>query len=82
MSFSDFTLAAVIIALLVAYLFFRRRQPDPNLMKLGKWQADCPRCATPLPAIRKPASLYEALWGGGTCPNCGAKLDKFGNERT
>jgi hypothetical protein len=29
-------------------------------------QVFCPRCKTPLPQIRKPQTLQQALWGGGT----------------
>jgi hypothetical protein len=31
--------------------------------------------------MRKPASSGEAMWGGWTCPKCGCKLDKYGQER-
>jgi hypothetical protein len=41
----------------------------------------CPRCGNPLPMIRRPASREEMLWGGWTCQNCGAKIDKYGRER-
>jgi hypothetical protein len=40
----------------------------------------CPRCKTPLPALRKPGSLRQALWGGWRCPVCGAGVDKWGRE--
>ena len=40
----------------------------------------CPRCNTPLPRIRKPQTLQQALWGGGTCPACCADVDKWGRE--
>jgi hypothetical protein len=40
----------------------------------------CPRCKTPLPQIRKPQTLQQALWGGGTCSACGANVDKWGRE--
>lgn len=42
----------------------------------------CARCKTPLPQSRKPQNLQEALWGGWTCPACGARLDKWGREVT
>ena len=48
---------------------------------MGKLKANCPRCGTPLPMIRKPASRDEKLWGGWTCPNCGCKVDRYGKER-
>jgi predicted amidophosphoribosyltransferase len=36
----------------------------------------CPVCRTPLPAIRRPKNRRQALWGGWTCPGCGAELDR------
>jgi hypothetical protein len=42
----------------------------------------CPKCKTEQPRLRKPKGLYEVLWGGNTCENCGCKMDKYGNERT
>ncbi len=48
---------------------------------LGAFKANCPRCGTALPMMRKPASKDEALWGGWTCPKCGCKVDKYGKER-
>lgn len=52
----------------------------------GRWGigavvgAHCPRCGGRLPAIRKPSSMRETLWGGATCPQCGCKIDKYGRE--
>jgi hypothetical protein len=40
----------------------------------------CPRCNTPLPQVRKPQSLRQAMWGGGTCPACGLETDKWGRK--
>jgi hypothetical protein len=40
----------------------------------------CPRCGTPLPRMRDPRSLRQALWGGWTCPVCGTGVDKWGRE--
>ena len=40
----------------------------------------CPRCSTPLPKVRKPRSLRQAMWGGSSCPACGAEVDKWGRE--
>jgi DNA-directed RNA polymerase subunit RPC12/RpoP len=40
----------------------------------------CPRCGAPLPRVRKPESLRQALWGGYTCATCGAEVDKWGRE--
>jgi hypothetical protein len=42
----------------------------------------CPRCNTPFPKVRTPQSSRQALWGGGTCSNCGVEVDKWGREVT
>lgn len=39
----------------------------------------CPTCETQQPAIRKPASLRQVLWGGWTCANCGTEIDRHGD---
>ena len=39
---------------------------------------NCPACGSPMPRIRQPKSLRQALWGGGTCPKCGCEMDKWG----
>jgi DNA-directed RNA polymerase subunit RPC12/RpoP len=38
----------------------------------------CPRCGTQPPAFRRPTSTRQMLWGGWTCSNCGAELDRRG----
>lgn len=40
----------------------------------------CPRCNTPLEKVRKPQSVRQAMWGGGTCAACGTEVDKWGRE--
>jgi hypothetical protein len=40
----------------------------------------CPRCNTPFPPHRHPQDTRQALWGGGTCANCGTEVDKWGRE--
>jgi hypothetical protein len=42
----------------------------------------CPSCNCAMPQVRKPKSLREALWGGGTCMNCGCEMDKWGRQIT
>jgi len=39
---------------------------------------ECPECGEPVPVVRRPANLRQALWGGATCRNCGVEFDKFG----
>jgi hypothetical protein len=40
----------------------------------------CPRCGTLQPRRRRPRNTRQYLWGGGTCAQCGAELDKWGRE--
>jgi hypothetical protein len=39
---------------------------------------NCPACGSPIPQVRQPKSLRQALWGGGTCAKCGSEMDKWG----
>lgn len=54
-----------------------------TIRQRGNWginfkQAICTQCDTPMPMVRKPANWRQALWGGGTCAECGFELDKWG----
>jgi hypothetical protein len=40
----------------------------------------CPPCKTLFPMVRRPQSLSQAMWGGGTCGMCGTETDKWGRE--
>jgi hypothetical protein len=39
---------------------------------------NCPACGLPMPKVRRPESLKQALWGGGNCGKCGCEMDKWG----
>ena len=39
---------------------------------------NCPACGSLMPKVRRPESLKQALWGGGTCAKCGCEMDKWG----
>lgn len=41
----------------------------------------CPRCSAILPFWRWPRTLRQALFGGWTCPTCGAEVDRVGRLR-
>ena len=47
-------------------------------MQITLAQQYCPVCGEAIPRIRTPQTWREALWGGGTCPNCRTKLDRRG----
>lgn len=38
----------------------------------------CPCCSAPLPKVRFPSSLQQALAGGWVCKRCGTKLNRSG----
>lgn len=39
----------------------------------------CPVCGTKQPLVRIPKDVQQSLFGGTTCPKCGANLDKYGD---
>jgi len=41
----------------------------------------CGNCGTKLPRLRKPQTGDQAMFGGWTCPNCGASLDSSGRVK-
>lgn len=40
----------------------------------------CPKCDEKMPALRIPKNIKQLMWGGGICPKCACKMDKFGKE--
>ena len=55
-----------------------RKKEDKTAINLKK--VNCPKCGKEQKQIRLPKDKNEIVWGGWTCPNCGCKMDKFGNE--
>jgi hypothetical protein len=77
------TVAAVLMVLvgvLAVLTPIARATADKSKWGINLRRVHCPRCGTPLPMIRRPASPQEAMWGGWTCPKCGCKVDKWGRE--
>ena len=62
-------------AILVAVGTVTRNRWGINLTSMP-----CPSCKVPMPQLRKPQSLKQALWGGDTCEQCGTESDKWGRE--
>jgi hypothetical protein len=84
MSFGSMEASAWLLLLsiptLVVALFLHRRQSQ--FRGIGMFGASCPRCAAPLPSVRKTTSIREVLWGGWTCNKCGCKATgTVGRER-
>ncbi len=72
-------LISVLGAALLALMIYQ------SVARKGRWginvrRTDCPRCGWKLPSVRKPTSLRQALWGGWTCQQCAAELDKWGQH--
>jgi len=73
------TLFVVVLLALIALMWWQTKRR--RRWGLGTITGtNCPRCSTQLPAIRKPNSMPEMMWGGFTCPKCGCKIDKYGRE--
>jgi len=68
------------LAVLIGGLIVLRQSQMKGRWGIGSLTASCPRCGAQLPAIRKPASFHEMVWGGWTCERCGCKVDKYGRE--
>jgi hypothetical protein len=73
-------IALAIAAVLVGF-FVVRQSKTKGRWGIGSLNPACPRCGTSMPAIRRPASIAGAMWGGWTCPKCGCKVDKYGHAR-
>jgi hypothetical protein len=55
-----------------------RRVGDKSQLGINLKKVHCPVCKYEMPAIRKPKNFRQAMWGGWTCPNCTAEVDKWG----
>ncbi len=73
--FIVFVLFLIVGAALVAYGTFAK-----NRWGINSDPVFCPRCRALLPTLYEPRSLSQAMWGGWTCPVCGAGVDKWGRE--
>jgi ssDNA-binding Zn-finger/Zn-ribbon topoisomerase 1 len=56
-----------------------------NKENKSKWsinpdRVNCPDCGEPMPRVRRPRTMKQALWGGWTCPKCGCDMDKWGEK--
>lgn len=51
-----------------------------SMQKRVNAKGGCPNCGMPVPMLRQPTSLRQALWGGWTCSNCATEMDRDGDE--
>ena len=76
-----FALIALAIAAVLIGFFLIRQSKKKGPWGIGPLTTTCPRCRTSMPALRKPTSMAEGMWGGWTYPTCGCKVGKYGQER-
>ena len=76
-----FALIALAIAAVVIGFFLIRQSKKKGPWGIGPLTTTCPRCRTSMPALRKPTSVAEGMWGGWTYPTGGCKVGKYGQER-
>jgi len=55
---------AVIAVIMMSYFAWRKVQ--------------CPNCGTKPPLYRMPKNWQQLLWGGWTCSECGAEMNRQG----
>lgn len=74
---------AVASALGLLGMFAYSRWRSLKILEGSKWGINlssdlkCPKCGTPVPAIRIPKNFRQFMWGGSTCANCGEEFDKW-----
>lgn len=73
---SLFGMVGALLAMSVAMAYTARVRKEIND------RGGCPQCSTPVPAVRRPTSMRQFLWGGWTCENCGTEMDSSGHELT
>jgi hypothetical protein len=76
-----FALIALAITAVVIGFFLIRQSKKKGRWGIGSLTTTCPRYRAPMPALRKPTSIAEGMWGGWTCSECGCKVDKYGQQR-
>ncbi len=78
----DIVIAGLVVAAIAAFATWRgyRKLARGDLEKWGVSlnPVQCPSCGTALPMFRQPTSWRQRMWGGWTCPGCGAEIDRKG----
>ena len=70
----------VSVAALSLKLIFDFAKGKSRYLALNTEGLACPRCEQSLPLARRPADLRQAFWGGWTCSECGAEIDRYGTD--
>ena len=68
----EIIVVSVLIGVTAVLLLSVKMRNDVNA------KGGCPKCGTPVPGVRTPTSLRQALWGGWTCAECGTEMDRKG----
>jgi len=71
-------LVFTVLVLLVGILLVAFGTVTKNRWGINLAPVNCPACGSPMPKVRRPGSLKQGLWGGGTCAKCGCEMDKWG----
>lgn len=66
----------IALGLIIWLIIMIKRKPKYGL---NFKRVYCPICGTKQPMIRAPKNQNQILYGGNTCANCQAELDKYGN---
>jgi hypothetical protein len=75
-------LVIVVPVLLIGILLVAIGTVTENRWGINTNPVNCPACGCPMPQVRQPKSLRQALWGGGTCGKCGCEMDKWSRLTT
>jgi RNase P subunit RPR2 len=73
----NFIIAAVLVIGVIIFFVIATRKKTKLGINLKR--VYCPVCGTKQPIIRIPKNSQQLLFGGTTCPRCGANLDKYGD---
>jgi len=72
------SLLVIALLLITGWLVLYIGNKRKNKFGINTSELKCPTCGLAAPATRKPKNTSEALWGGFTCEQCGAEVNKWG----